>query len=340
MLAFDLRGTGGSGNTFFTPCTTRTLAEDVLALIAHVGWGNNVGQSRLHIVGWSMGGMIAQELALIALQRRADIEITSLTLSHSSPGGVLVPWLSRERFVPRLSALCRILSILISLRPSSRIDGSLKIHHAPLRPAPELRRAYAMRSPFDAIILLYLRTLFSHSWAVATHYVSDASLHAIRDSRIAVLVLWSRDDPLVPAAASEYLARLLVSAQHCFAAAGHVAHSQSPLEYAHILWNHMSQANPSGSVNATMLHPVQNLSSRLLSTTFWFGAICISGAAVAWFAAVMSTLVFWLVVFPPLWLIVIPVAAVALVVRAVLRLTLSKAADMLTPLVTPRASGY
>ena len=39
--------------------TTSEMAKDTLELLEHVGW---TGKRQLHVIGVSMGGMIAQEL--------------------------------------------------------------------------------------------------------------------------------------------------------------------------------------------------------------------------------------------------------------------------------------
>ena len=76
---FDNRGVG---ETQAAPgrWTTRTMADDVVGLLDELGW------ERVHIVGVSMGGMIAQEVALHARLRG---RLTSLTLVATHAGGRL-----------------------------------------------------------------------------------------------------------------------------------------------------------------------------------------------------------------------------------------------------------
>jgi pimeloyl-ACP methyl ester carboxylesterase len=55
------------------------MAEDVIVLLDHIGWTE---QRQVHVVGVSMGGMVAQELAT-----RIPGRIASLLLSVTSAGG-------------------------------------------------------------------------------------------------------------------------------------------------------------------------------------------------------------------------------------------------------------
>lgn len=74
-LTFDARGVGGSSR-WRGPATTRLLAEDALGLL------DGLGVPRAHVVGHSLGGMVAQELALLAPER-----VGRLVLVGTSPGG-------------------------------------------------------------------------------------------------------------------------------------------------------------------------------------------------------------------------------------------------------------
>ena len=57
VIIYDHRGVGGS--SYGTKdITIKRMAEDGAGIVAALGY------ERVHILGWSMGGLIAQELAL------------------------------------------------------------------------------------------------------------------------------------------------------------------------------------------------------------------------------------------------------------------------------------
>ena len=60
-VVFDNRGMGKSDKPFFRYSTSE-MAKDVVELVDSLGW---ISHRQLHIIGVSMGGMIAQELVCI-----------------------------------------------------------------------------------------------------------------------------------------------------------------------------------------------------------------------------------------------------------------------------------
>jgi len=74
-IAFDNRGAGDS-ETPKGPYSTGQMADDAAALLSAMGIG------RAHVIGASLGGMIAQELAL----RHSEM-VSRLVLACTSPGG-------------------------------------------------------------------------------------------------------------------------------------------------------------------------------------------------------------------------------------------------------------
>ncbi|KAF2476837.1 alpha/beta-hydrolase [Lindgomyces ingoldianus] len=71
-LVFDNRGIGESDKPLMR-YTTSEMAKDTLELIDHIGW---TGIRELHVIGVSLGGMIAQELGFLEnLRNRANLFI-------------------------------------------------------------------------------------------------------------------------------------------------------------------------------------------------------------------------------------------------------------------------
>src|SRR5271167_2912838 len=75
VLTFDQRGSGLSGKPDM-PYSIAMLADDTAALMDHLG------MSPAHVIGVSMGGTIAQELAI-----RHPEKVRSLVLGCTTPGG-------------------------------------------------------------------------------------------------------------------------------------------------------------------------------------------------------------------------------------------------------------
>src|SRR3954467_2737527 len=76
VLRFDNRGIGGSGGAA-GPYTTALFAQDAKGLV------DELGLSDFHLLGVSMGGMIAQEYALAHPE---DLRSLTLACTYAAPG--------------------------------------------------------------------------------------------------------------------------------------------------------------------------------------------------------------------------------------------------------------
>ena len=76
VVAFDPRGFGASGDG--AAASVRTLSEDALAVARAVG----SSEAPVDIIGWSLGGLVAQELCCVA-----PSEVRRAVLASTSPGG-------------------------------------------------------------------------------------------------------------------------------------------------------------------------------------------------------------------------------------------------------------
>jgi pimeloyl-ACP methyl ester carboxylesterase len=75
VISYDARGLGLSRDSG-GPYTMRTLADDAVAILDHLGI------ERSHVLGISLGGMVAQEVAINYPQR-----VAKLVLAATTPGG-------------------------------------------------------------------------------------------------------------------------------------------------------------------------------------------------------------------------------------------------------------
>lgn len=82
-LTFDNRGIGQSSSS--TTITIESMAADALALMDEVGWES------AHVVGHSMGGLIAQQLAIASPRRVRSLSLLC-TFSRGREAARITPW--------------------------------------------------------------------------------------------------------------------------------------------------------------------------------------------------------------------------------------------------------
>jgi pimeloyl-ACP methyl ester carboxylesterase len=88
IVLFDNRGTGRSETTS-GDYTTRQLADDAAALLDHLQI------QKTHVLGWSMGGMIAQELVL-AYPQKVDGLILAASSAKVNEKSAFIAWSNVE----------------------------------------------------------------------------------------------------------------------------------------------------------------------------------------------------------------------------------------------------
>lgn len=205
LLLFDNRDAGRTSASA-GPYTIKDMADDTVALMDHVG------MSRAHVLGVSMGGMIAQELVL-NYPRRVD----RLILGCTSPGQSLgIP--------PGPEVMADLLTSRESLPPAEMAQRLLRILFS-----PEWVAANQQRLP-EALMLLgahpitqegYLRQLM----AIAG-FDTGPRLGQIKAP---TLVLHGTRDVLVPPENGRILnERIAGSRLELFEGAGHAFMSEQP----------------------------------------------------------------------------------------------------------------
>lgn len=196
---FDNRGVGGSGSPE-GPWSMTDMAADALALLDHLGW------QRAHVVGVSMGGMIAQHLAL-----RAPERLHSLSLIATHAGGL-------RALLPTAAGARRFLATSVGT-PKQRLDQLQKL----LFPADFLATCerdwlrQVMLNDFGQPVPMASRR---RQFAAIRGHRSDDQLHQLK--AMPTLLVRPGQDQLIQPQQSDRLARLLPHARVLrFDQAGH-----------------------------------------------------------------------------------------------------------------------
>jgi len=200
VVTFDNRGVGGSDPTGGRLLTIREMGEDALRL------ADELELESFHLVGVSMGGMIAQEAALSRPDR-----IRSLSLIATHAGG-------RRAVLPHRRGLESFLRVNLSGDRGERVAALARLLYPDEfletvdRDALEtaMRERTAVRVP--------RRTMISHVSAVFRHRTHDR-LHALD---VPTLVVKPGRDALIRPEESDRLEQLLPRAELVeYADAGH-----------------------------------------------------------------------------------------------------------------------
>ena len=197
LIAFDNRGSGRSDRPD-EPVTMERLADDAVALL------DSFGVERSHVFGMSMGGMIAQELALRHPQR-----LLTLILGATMCGGLnavhppmkrIMKWIGTRDLPPREAAEAGLPFLysqkFIDDMKEDLINSSLRTAH--------------LRAPKDTI---------HHQLTAITRFDSYDRLPSIQAP---TLVMTGSADLLVPAENSRILANRIPQAEFVeFGGMGH-----------------------------------------------------------------------------------------------------------------------
>jgi len=207
VIAFDNRGVGQSDQPDH-PYTTRLMADDTVGLMDALGIG------RAHVLGVSMGGMIAQELALNHLSRVRSLQ---LHCTHARGDAYLralgAAWRSIRTGLTREDSLRAIALWLFA--PATYNERSEFV---------ETLLQNALANPHPQSLVGFLR----QGEAVAAHDTLDR-LGAIG---CPTLVAVGEEDVLVPLRFSQELAKRIPGAElRTIAGAGHVYFWERPDEF-------------------------------------------------------------------------------------------------------------
>jgi pimeloyl-ACP methyl ester carboxylesterase len=218
VVTLDNRGIGGS-DVPPGPYSTPAMAEDVLAVL------DAAGLDRAHVVGTSLGGMVAQELA-IARPERLD----RLVLACTTPGG--------EGAFPLPERTLQLLAEAPALAPDVALRRFVEnaLADRTVADRPELvQRIYQKRLEFPPDPSGWQ----AQAAAGATH---DA-LSRLEQIEAPTLVLHGTDDSVVDARNAEVVERAIPNAQRVMVeGAGHLFFWEDPTRFVDVVRDFLNGA--------------------------------------------------------------------------------------------------
>nr|QQL01623.1 esterase 1 [uncultured proteobacterium] len=197
VIIYDNRGTGLSDKPDM-PYSIAMFASDAVGLL------DALNIPRAHVFGVSMGGMIAQELAIHYPQR-----VASLILGCTTPGG--------KHAVPAPPESLKALEGRAGLTPEEAIREGWKLSFSE-------EFIHTHKAELEAHIPRLLAQL-TPRFAYERHFQATMTLRVfkqLKEIQAPTLVATGRDDMLIPAVNSEILAREIPGAELAiFESAGH-----------------------------------------------------------------------------------------------------------------------
>ncbi|HVE68205.1 MAG TPA: alpha/beta fold hydrolase [Solirubrobacteraceae bacterium] len=223
VVAYDHRGIGHSDGTA-EPFTIAELAGDAAELMDALGWES------AHIMGISMGGMVAQELAL-----RHPERVRTLTLGCTYCGGE-GSRLTDAAIVQRLGELLLGGRTEEALRYGFEVNVSPRFAQDPA--GYEMVRGIVSQLPASLdVLMLQLQAIAGHDTSVR-----------LRDLSVPTLVVHGTEDQIIPADNGRLIAALVPGSRlEVFEDVGHAFWWERPQRTAELLREHAAAAAPQAS---------------------------------------------------------------------------------------------
>lgn len=210
VIAFDNRGVGRSGRPA-GPYDTGSMADDAVAVL------EACGHLRAHVYGLSLGGMIAQEIALRHPDRVDRLVLGATTPGESAgtpPDPSVIGFFHRRATMPAAEAVWA--SVPYNYGSRTRVDGGDRI-------AQDIRRR--LQHPIEV-------EPYTAQLAAALGHDAGNRLPSIAAK---TLIVHGGEDRMVPPANADALASLIpLSTVITFPGAGHLYFTDEPAADAHI----------------------------------------------------------------------------------------------------------
>ena len=209
VLTYDHRGAGLSHSMPDVRQTSSMLASDALQLLEHLGWCHD-GEGGVHVYGASMGGMVAQELAVMLLSRNL---LSSLYLAVTC----LQRYAVRLPFPPGFwnATLCPIVTSMSRERlaeemlKSSYSQAYLEQIDAETQQPRRVKLYQEVLDTWDVNMSWNSATIAAQSCVVGTHSLSDASIERLNQSNVPIKVQIATEDQAMPTELQRKLAARL-----------------------------------------------------------------------------------------------------------------------------------
>lgn len=226
-LQFDNRGIGQSTDRG-GQLSVEKMAEDTRDLLDAIGWHS------AHVVGHSMGGIIAQQLALAAPERVRSLSLLC-TFSKGSEGASPTPWAIwmalRTRLGPRAWRRRAFLEMLFPTDYLAQCDKDVLAAEI----APIVGRDLADQPP---VLMRQVRALGAH----------NASARLGELAPIPTLVLSAEHDPIAKPEYGQRLSQTITGSRYVeIANAAHGVTIQNAAEINELLEQHITDSETNSS---------------------------------------------------------------------------------------------
>lgn len=218
LVAFDHRGIGTSDRAD-APFTTADLADDAVALLDEAGW------SSAHVFGISMGGLVAQELALNHPDRVRTLTLGCTLVGTRGDLSAKGP----QRFVE--AGMTR--DAEVAVRTGFEVNLSAGYAADPARFEEFRERSLAVKVPIP-VVMMQMQAVLSHDTA--------ARLPSLA---VPTLVMHGGADEMVLVGNGKQLASLIPRARlEIFEEAGHLFWWEDPDRAAALIREHAGMGRP------------------------------------------------------------------------------------------------